>query len=375
MASEIHAKLSASGAHIWLNCTKSPSISANFEDIETIYSREGTMVHLLNEIRLCELLGIHTDEKLPTDFEYSEELKEASDEYVNYIMDLITEIKQRCNDPVILIEQKVDFSNFVPEGFGTCDCLIIEDGVMHVIDYKNGAGVKVSCEKNQQMMLYSIGALNLFSCLYDTPKISMTIFQPRIGNISTYEMSRNELLEWAKNFLAPRAKLAFEGKGEFVPGEHCRFCKARVKCTARALENLKLAAYEFKTADLLTDEEIEEIIGKTDDLVEWANSIKEYALNEALKGKKWSRYKVVEGRSNRKFSKEDEVAKIVEDAGYDPYEKKLRSITELTRLLGKAKFVELLDKFVYKPQGKPTLVSIDDKRPEMNLAVNDFKDE
>lgn len=375
MASEKHAFLSASGAHIWLNCTKSPQISANFEDIETVYSREGTMVHLLNEIRLSELLGLRCDEKFPTDFEYSAELKEASDEYVAYIMELVAEIKKTCKDPVMLVEQKVDFSNYVPQGYGTADFIAIADGKLYVIDYKNGAGVKVSCERNPQMMLYALGALNLFSCLYDTPEISMTIFQPRIGNISTYEMKRDDLLEWAAKVLAPRAKLAFEGKGEFVPGEHCRFCKAKVKCTARALENLKLAAYEFKTADLLTDEEIEEIIGKTDGLVEWANSIKDYALNEALKGKKWSRYKLVEGRSNRKFKCEDEVAVIVEKAGYDPYDKKLRSITDMTKLLGKAKFVELLDGYVYKPQGKPTLVSIDDKRPEMNLAINDFKEE
>lgn len=195
------------------------------------------MVHLLNEIRLCELFGIHTDEKLPANNEFSDNLKEASDEYVNYIMDLVFEIRKRCKDPVNLIEQKVDFSNFVPDGFGTCDALIIEDRVMHVIDYKNGAGVKVSSEKNLQMMLYSLGALNLFSCLYDTPKISMTIFQPRIGNISTYEMNMDELLDWVKNFLDARAKLAFEGKGEFISGERCKFCKVRFSSVR--LEHLK----------------------------------------------------------------------------------------------------------------------------------------
>lgn len=376
MASESHAKLSASSAHTWLLCNKSVKLSENFEDVQTQYSLEGSMVHLMNEIRLCELLGLPCDEKLPTDFEFTDDMKAASDEYVNYIMDLIAEIKKTCKDPVVLIEQKVDVSNFIPEGYGTVDCLIVADGVMHVIDYKNGSGVKVECERNPQMMIYSIGGLNLFSCLYDTPRISMTIFQPRIGNISTYEMTRDELLDWANNYLAPRAKLAFEGKGEFYPSaDTCRFCKAKVKCTARALKNLELAGYEFKQADLLTDDEIEEIIDKTDDLVEWANSVKDYALAEALKGKRWSRHKLVEGRSNRKFKSEDEVIKIIEDAGYDPYDKKLRSITDLTKLLGKARFVELLDKYIYKPVGKPTLVSIEDKRPEMNLAVTDFKDE
>ncbi len=242
------------------------------------------------------------------------------------------------------------------------------------MDYKNGSGVKVDSTKNPQMMLYALGALNLFDCLYDITHVSMTIFQPRIGNVSTYEMEKSELLDWANNYLVPRAKLAFEGKGEFVPGDHCRFCKCKVQCRARALANLQLAAYEFKEPDLLEDEEIEEIIGKVDDLVDWGNSIKEYALNEALKGKKWTRYKLVEGRSNRKYTSEEDVAKVVKDAGIDPYEHKLLSITELTKRLGKAKFVELVSKYVYKPQGKPTLVDITDKRPELNLAAMDFND-
>lgn len=300
-------------------------------------------------------------------------MKNYSIAYVEYILDILGEIKKTCKDPVVLVEQRLDFSNYVPEGYGTGDCVIVADGIIHIIDYKNGSGVKVDSYENPQMKLYALGALNLLDCLYNINTVSMTIFQPRIANISTYEMEKDKLIEWANNVLVPRAKLAYEGKGEFVPGDHCRFCKCKIKCTARALANLQLASYEFKTADLLDDDEIEDIIGKIDNLVEWGNSIKEYALNEALKGKKWSKYKLVEGRSNRKFKSEEEVAKVVSDAGYDPYDKKLLSITDMTKLLGKAKFVELLDKYIYKPQGKPTLVSIEDKRPEMNLAVDDFK--
>lgn len=373
MATNSHAILSASGSHRWLECTPSARLSENFEDVTSSYALEGSMVHLMCEIKLCKALGLPCDEKLPQDFEITQEMEDSSDAYVEYILDILGEIKKTCKDPVVLVEQRLDFSNYVPEGYGTGDCVIVADGIIHIIDYKNGSGVKVDSYENPQMKLYALGALNLLDCLYNINTVSMTIFQPRIANISTYEMEKDKLIEWANNVLVPRAKLAYEGKGEFVPGDHCRFCKCKIKCTARALANLQLASYEFKTADLLDDDEIEDIIGKIDNLVEWGNSIKEYALNEALKGKKWSKYKLVEGRSNRKFKSEEEVAKVVSDAGYDPYDKKLLSITDMTKLLGKTKFVELLDKYIYKPQGKPTLVSIEDKRPEMNLAVDDFK--
>lgn len=373
MATNSHAILSASGSHRWLECIPSARLSENFEDVTSSYALEGSMVHLMCEIKLCKALGLPCDEKLPQDFEITQEMEDSSDAYVEYILDILGEIKKTCKDPVVLVEQRLDFSNYVPEGYGTGDCVIVADGIIHIIDYKNGSGVKVDSYENPQMKLYALGALNLLDCLYNINTVSMTIFQPRIANISTYEMEKDKLIEWANNVLVPRAKLAYEGKGEFVPGDHCRFCKCKIKCTARALANLQLASYEFKTADLLEDDEIEDIIGKIDNLVEWGNSIKEYALNEALKGKKWSKYKLVEGRSNRKFKSEEEVAKVVSDAGYDPYDKKLLSITDMTKLLGKAKFVELLDKYIYKPQGKPTLVSIEDKRPEMNLAVDDFK--
>lgn len=373
MATNSHAILSASGSHRWLECTPSARLSENFEDVTSSYALEGSMVHLMCEIKLCKALGLPCDEKLPQDFEITQEMEDSSDAYVEYILDILGEIKKTCKDPVVLVEQRLDFSNYVPEGYGTGDCVIVADGIIHIIDYKNGSGVKVDSYENPQMKLYALGALNLLDCLYNINTVSMTIFQPHIANISTYEMEKDKLIEWANNVLVPRAKLAYEGKGEFVPGDHCRFCKCKIKCTARALANLQLASYEFKTADLLDDDEIEDIIGKIDNLVEWGNSIKEYALNEALKGKKWSKYKLVEGRSNRKFKSEEEVAKVVSDAGYDPYDKKLLSITDMTKLLGKAKFVELLDKYIYKPQGKPTLVSIEDKRPEMNLAVDDFK--
>ncbi len=374
MANSGHAILSASASHRWLECTPSARLSLEFEDQTSIYAQEGTLAHLLCEIKLCKALGLKCDEEFPKDTPITDEMDEASDSYVSYIMDLLTEIKKTCKDPQVLVEQQLDFSNYVPEGFGTGDCLIIADGTLYIIDYKNGTGVKVDANMNSQMMLYALGAINLCDVIYDINNVSMTIFQPRIGNISTFEMTKDDLTKWAEEYLVPRAKLAFEGKGEFKAGEHCKFCKCKTKCRARALANLELAAYEFKEPALLEDDEIEEIIGKVDDLVDWANSIKDFALTEALKGKKWTRYKLVEGRSNRKYTSEDDVAKIVEAAGVDPYDRKLVSITEMQKRLGKAKFVELLDSYIYKPQGKPALVPITDKRPELNLAKLDFND-
>jgi hypothetical protein len=261
------------------------------------------MVHLMCEIKLCKALGLPCDEKLPQDFEITQEMEDSSDAYVEYILDILGEIKKTCKDPVVLVEQRLDFSNYVPEGYGTGDCVIVADGIIHIIDYKNGSGVKVDSYENPQMKLYALGALNLLDCLYNINTVSMTIFQPRIANISTYEMEKDKLIEWANNVLVPRAKLAYEGKGEFVPGDHCRFCKCKIKCTARALANLQLASYEFKPADLLDDDEIEDIIGKIDNLVEWGNSIKEYALNEALRSglsTNWLKVEVIVSLNLRK---------------------------------------------------------------------------
>ena len=372
MAANGHAILSSSASHRWLECTPSARLAENFENKSSEFATLGTIVHAMCEIKLCKALGLECSEVIPDGVEITEEMEESSDAYVSYILELLSEIKKSCADPQVLVEQHLDFSNFVPEGYGTGDCLIVADGTLYVIDYKNGTGIKVSSYMNPQLLLYSLGALNLFDCIYDVEKVSMTIFQPRIGNVSTFEISKKDLLTWAHDYLEPRAKLAFEGKGEFVAGDHCQFCPCKVRCAHLAKTNMKMAKYEFADPVLLDDDEIEEIISNVDNLVNWANSIKDYALNEALKGKKWTRFKLVEGRSNRKLTDEEKVADILINAGFDPYEKKICSITELQKRLGKARFVELLNSYVYKPQGKPTLVDITDKRPEFNLAKKDF---
>lgn len=245
---------------------------------------------------------------------------------------------------------------------------------MHVIDYKHGLGVLVESEGNTQMMCYALGALDAFGDLYDVNRIEMTIFQPRRNSVSTNSITKDELLKWADDVLKPTATLAYEGKGEFKVGVHCQFCKVKSKCRARAEYNLELAKYDFEMPATLDDIEIAAILPKLNEIISWANDVKDYALKQAQSGVHYEGYKVVEGRSNRKYIDNAKVAKTVIDAGYDPYEKKLMGVTAMSSMLGKKQFDELLGELVYKPQGKPALVPESDKRPEMNNAAKDFND-
>jgi hypothetical protein len=306
---------------------------------------------------------------------FNEEMADCASSYAAYILEQVEAAKQTCADPVVLIEQRVDFSRWVESGFGTADCIIIADGTLQICDYKHGLGVLVSAEKNPQMQCYALGALELFDGIYDIDTVLMTIYQPRRDNISTYELSKDELYRWADEVLKPTADLAFAGDGNFLCGEWCGFCKAKHDCRARADANLELARYDFKLPPLLTDEEVEEILTRIDDLVAWATDIKEYALQQAISGKEWNGWKLVEGRSNRKYTNETAVADAVSSAGFDPYDHKVLGVTAMQKLLGKSRFDELLAAYIEKPQGKPTLVPDSDKRPVMNTAKNDFMEE
>lgn len=370
-----HAVLSASSARRWLNCPPSARLCENYDDKSSDYAAEGTDAHALCEYKLKKVLGIEATDPTENLTWYNEEMGECAEGYASYILELVEKAKQTCSDPVVLIEQRVDFSRWVPEGFGTADCIVIADGVMNVVDYKHGKGVEVSAAENPQMMLYALGALEIFDGIYDIEEVRMTIYQPRKSNISVSVIEKDELLEWAQNGLIYKAKLAFEGQGEFHCGEWCRFCKAKAECRERAAANMELARYEFQEPNLLKDDEIVEILGKIDELTAWASDIKEYALKQAINGKEWTGWKLVEGRSNRKYINENAAAKIVEDAGFDPYEHKVLGITAMQKMLGKAKFSELLGGFIEKPQGKPTLVPMSDKRPAINTAKNDFTEE
>ncbi len=369
-----HAFLSASSSHRWLNCTPSAQLERTYENKTTTAAEEGTAAHALCEYKLRKALG-NAPEKRPVSEYDSQEMEDFTDDYVYYIMEQLNVAKQTCPDTLVMIEQRLDFSQYVPDGFGTGDCLIIADDTLHIIDFKYGLGVLIEAENNPQMMLYALGALSVYDTIYDIKNVSMTIFQPRRENISTWTITVEELLDWAENELKPKAELAANGKGEFCAGEWCTFCRAKVKCRARAEACLKLAKYDFRPPPELDDMEIEVILESLDRLTSWANDIKEYALNAALQGKQWKKFKLVEGRSVRKYTDEEKVAEAVKSAGYDPYERKILSVTAMTKLLGKSKFEKVLNGLIHKPQGKPTLVPLLDKRPPMNTAQTDFKEE
>ena len=370
-----HAILSASSSERWLHCPPSARLCEAYEDKGSDYAAEGTDAHALCEFRLKQALGLPAENPIENLSWYNEEMEDCAAGYAAYVTELLETAKQTCTDPVVLIEQRVDFSRWVQDGFGTADCILIADGTLNICDYKHGKGVEVSAEQNPQMMLYALGALEIFDGIYDIDTVRMTIFQPRKSNVSVYEMAKDDLYRWADEVLKPTAELAFAGDGNFLCGEWCTFCKAKNDCRARAEANLELARYEFKLPPLLTDADIEDILGKLDDLVSWATDIKEYALQQAVSGKEWSGWKLVEGRSNRKYTNESAVASAVERAGFNPYEHKVLSITAMQKLLGKSRFEELLAPYIEKPQGKPTLVPESDKRPAINTAKNDFTEE
>ena len=370
-----HAILSASSSERWLHCPPSARLCEAYEDKGSDYAAEGTDAHALCEFRLKQALGIPAGNPIENLSWYNEEMEECAAGYAAYVVELLEAAKQTCADPVVMIEQRVDFSRWVKEGFGTADCILIADGVLNIVDYKHGKGVEVSAIGNPQMQLYALGALEIFDGIYDIDTVRMTIFQPRKSNISVDQMDKSGLYEWAYTELTRKAQLAYEGQGDFSCGEWCRFCKAKAECRERAEANLALARYEFQAPALLNDEEIADILGKVDALTTWASDVKEYALQQAVSGKEWAGWKLVEGRSNRKYTSEAAVAAAVESAGFDPYERKVLGVTAMQKMLGKTRFEELLAPYIEKPQGKPTLVPESDKRPAMNTAKNDFMEE
>lgn len=368
-----HALLSASSSNRWIHCPPSVRLSEQFENKTSDFARQGTDAHTLCEYKLHKLLGDDVEDPTPSLEFYDEEMEQCAESYATFVMEEVAKARQTTADPIVIVEQQLDFSRFVPDGFGTGDCLVIADGTLSVIDMKYGLGILVDAYQNPQMMCYVLGALELFDGIYDIQEVKMTIFQPRRENVSTYTLPKEELLQWANEVLAPAAQLAYKGEGEYQCGKWCGFCPAKNKCRARAEQNLELAKYEFKKPDLLEDDEIEVILEKVDDLVSWSNDIKEYALKLALDGKQWANHKLVEGRSTRKYSNDNNVAAAVIKAGYDPYDKKLLGVTAMTKTLGKAKFDELLSDYIIKPPGKLTLVTNDDKRQV--VTINNVNEE
>lgn len=370
-----HALLSASSAYRWMACPPSAKLASSYKDESSTYAAEGTDAHSLCEYKLKTALGRKADDPTEDLTYFNEEMDASSDAYAGYALEQLEAAKKGTADPVVLIEQQVDFSRWVPQGFGIADCVIVADKVLTVIDFKYGQGVLVEAENNPQMMCYALGALSMMDALYDIEKIIMTIFQPRRDNISSFRLSVKTLYDWAEKELKPKAHLAFEGKGDYAAGDWCRFCKAKVDCRARAEANLALAKFDFEMPPTLSDADIEAILPMLDDLTSWAADLKDYALSRALSGKVWHGFKLVEGRANRRYLNEEAVAQTVIDAGFDPYEKKLLGIIAMQKLLSKKRFEELLGSLIEKPQGKPSLVPESDKRPAMQTANQDFKEE
>lgn len=378
MPPEVHSVLGASAADRWMNCTPSAQLTAGMEDETTTFAAEGTAAHALCEWKVRKALKMRAGRRPTSDY-WTDEMEEFTDDYRDFIMDLVGQAKLTCKDPVTLIEQHLDFSCYVPDGFGTGDFLLVADRELNVVDFKYGRGVAVYADHNPQMMLYALGALNLFDCLYDIEQVTMTIFQPRLSSISTWTISAEELYKWAEEVLKPKAELAAKGEGEFISGSWCRFCKARNTCRARAESFLELAKMEFQPPALLSDEEVAEVMEKADELSKWASDVMAYAQAEAIEnGKHWNGYKLVEGRSTRRFIDEKKVEEAAKGAGYtDIYNKSLITLTAFEKLMGKDTFKEVLGSYVTKPAGKLTLVPVSDKRPEVtvNTANDEFQED
>lgn len=386
-----HALLSASSAARWLNCTPSARLEDEHgEKQSSIYAEEGTLAHELSELYLRKdaLNSINEQdfakglEEIMANSLFNEEMLDAVPIYTDYCLGQLAEAKANSSLAVMEIEQKLDLTQYVPESFGTADCVIINDGLMEVIDLKYGKGVPVHAEWNKQLMLYGLGALQKYDTMFDTSSVRLTIVQPRIDNISSWQISVEELRAWAEQELKPRAELAFSGGGELNAGDWCRFCAVRNKCRALYEQQLEIAKHEFAAPELLTDDEIADIIKRTPKLIEWANSITEYAQAKAINdNKQWPGLKLVEGISRRKWVDEEQAPRIIisrcpELSTDEICTLKLKPITSIEKLVGKKRFAEILSDTVVKPQGKPTLVPLDDARPAFGIAQAqiDFKD-
>ena len=369
-----HAYLSASASHRWLICPPSAKLCAEEPDYGSEYAMQGTCAHELAQYLLEKALGRPCTDPTESLSYYDEEMQEAAEGYRDFVLEQIEEAKKTCRDPMVCVEQVLDFSKWVEHGFGTGDCVIVADELLHIIDLKYGLGVLVHAKENSQLMCYALGALDSFGDLYDIRRVKLSIYQPRRDNVDSWELSLDALMKWAEEILKPASQLAYAGDGEFRAGDHCMFCKVKATCRKRAEYALELAKEELKEPVKLSPEEIAELLPKVETLVSWAEDLKSYALKQALKGTGYPGWKLAEGRSIRRFRDEKTVAKIVTEAGFEPYEKKLLGITQMTKQLGRKRFEELLKDYVVKPPGKPVLVPESDKRPAYSAAQIDFKE-
>lgn len=387
---KLHAKCSASKAERWMHCPGSIALEDQCRpEKPSEYAAEGTLAHELAELKVRAFLmdendplhlepeeyeGVHADIRhRPL---YSGEMEEATDFYVERIQEAMS----AADDPEVLVEQAFRLDSWVPDGFGTSDAVILTDNTIEVFDLKYGAGVKVEAQGNPQLRLYGLGAAALFGDLYDIELVRMTIIQPRLDHVSSEIVPLADLLRWAETEVAPKAKAAMDGTGEIEAGDWCRWCPAKEVCRVRAEKQLELARkdFAFEEPPLLSDEEIGEVLQRAAGLAKWAKEVEEYALQEAKNGHKFAGWKLVEGRSVRKYTDDLKVAQALMDVGYDEamlYERKLYGITAMEKLVGKKHLTEVLGDLIHKPPGKPVLVPESDKRREINSAAEDFKED
>lgn len=437
-----HALLSASAAKRWLNCPPSARLNDQFPDETSVYAAEGTAAHELGEYKIRHGY-LHDRMQRPQSEFYTDEIEEATDMYAEFVIGIVEDMRRAGSNPLLLVEEKLDYSHIVPSGFGTGDIVVIgktDDGrgLLHVVDYKNGKGVFVSCDHNPQMMLYAVGALHAYGFIYDIEVVRMTVFQPFLDNISTFEMSADELTAWAES-IRPIAQMAYEGKGEQKPGDWCRFCKAKPVCKACLDEALSLAREEFtelpdppilgdeaetispgagdamstaeadklstggggvgeaesevtdatapyscdtntvvfKSPGLVPISELAAVMPTLNRISSWIDSVFAFVANEAINhGVEVPGYKIVEGRSKRVFSDVKSVVEAAAEAGYtDVYKKELISLTEFEKMMGKKKFAEVLGRYVLKPPGKLSLVPESDPREAVVLESSAVADE
>lgn len=376
-----HALLSPSSASRWLSCTPSARLEERFPDNAGEYAKEGTLAHELCELSLLQRQGGNVSKRLALvrlDPLYAPEMRDHALDYADMVWSKYVSAKMTTPDAVLHVEESIDLRKYVPEGFGTGDAVIVASGTLEVIDYKYGKGVEVSAVGNKQMMLYALGSLDKYDYLYGIEKVKMTIVQPRLGNISEYEMSASDLYRWAEEELKPKAQMAYHGEGDFIPGDHCRFCRAKAQCKALAVKNIEKARHDFDDVALLSDEEVASILEEVDGIKTWITAVEEYALKAALDGKKFPGFKLVEGRSIRKYSDPEKVAEVLKQQGFVDWQiykpRELQTITAMEKLLTKKGFNAMIGDLVVKPAGKPTLVPLDDRRPEWSSADTDFKD-
>lgn len=370
---EQHALLSASSAHRWLQCSPSALAVDGVADTPSDAALQGTAAHALAEYKLKRFLKRRA--KRPTSEWIDEEMETHTDDYIAFVTELLESAREHCPDLQVYVEQRLDYSHLAPDGFGTGDCVIVAEPTLQVIDLKYGMGVEVSPVENPQLMLYGLGALAAFDALYNIEEVALSIFQPRRANVETWTISTKDLIAWGENTVKPIADLAVRGEGAYAAGSWCQFCRIAPTCRARAESNLALAKHEFAPPAELSIDEVTDVLAKIPELKAWASNVEAWALAQAQAGTEIPGFKVVAGRSIRKYADETAVAEAAKAAGYsDIWDKRLIGITAMERLMGKKVFTETLGDLVVKPEGKPTLVPESDKRPALARvsAATDF---